>query len=149
MNNPLDDIPDIDQLVEEAGLIPDVTCPLIDSVISDIDNAIRLATRRVERLDEDELRERLDDIEREFRSTEDTLEQIRSANDTLRALGHYWYGEYKWLHRHHTSLAESHVALQAKLVQLERQSLLTIAAHRTKAWFTPLLTSMRRATGFT
>lgn len=147
MYNPVDDIPDIDQLVEEAGAIPDNTCPLIDSVIGDIDNAIRLATRRVEQLDEAELRDRLDDIEREFRGTEDTLEKIRRANDTLRGLGHYWYQEYKWLHNHLTSVAVSHAQLQSELTALQQQSLLTIALRRIKASFVPFGIRLRRAAG--
>ena len=79
---------EIDELSDELK-IPSYTCPLIDDVIKEIRNVdkdIVYAKRR--NLSMEEL---ADAVEMTLSGTIDTLEKIRSANDTLRTLGIRWH----------------------------------------------------------
>jgi len=82
---------DISYLKREVGDIPEQTCPLIDSVIKQINSVIRTAKQGVQYENPSDA---FDEIEMELWDTEDILENIRKHNNQLRSLGAYWYAQY-------------------------------------------------------
>jgi hypothetical protein len=76
---------------KQSQQVPENTCPLIDSVIRDVQKAEKIAARDYKYADEDELREALRDVEYALWDVSSVMEQIRTHNDTLRRLGKEWH----------------------------------------------------------
>jgi len=87
---------DIEQLKEDAGKIPENTCPNIDKLISEHNTIVKeldYLERRASKYDSAE------EIVKDFPSTwtevENIAEQLRRDNEQLRSLGEFWYEAYK------------------------------------------------------
>lgn len=92
----------LEELKEHLGEIPEDTCPIIDKVISGIDEALgtlHWATnyKRIPNEDADfgDWKDYLDDVvsetERALSDLTDHMEEIRADNEKLRELGREWY----------------------------------------------------------
>ena len=75
--------PRLRALKRKAPKVPDLTCPIIDDAISIIDNGYDLETKTFLLK-----KKHVADFKKR-------MEEIRSANDTLRDSGRYWYEKTK------------------------------------------------------
>lgn len=139
----LKSLPDINDLVRSAGEIPPYTCPFIDKVIRSVSDAEKNASKNTRHCDEDELRERLSEIENMLWDTDRTMEVIRSHNDTLRGLGEFWYEEYKQLHANCSDLIDEYIGLENEYMELVEIPLLHLIRNRIAS---KLQTIMRKVT---
>jgi len=64
-------------LKRKAPKVPDLTCPIIDDVISSIERGVNGKVYTLKKS--------------EVRTIKKKIEKIRSANDSLRDSGRYWY----------------------------------------------------------
>jgi len=86
----LDTLIDAVAAMKHTQVIPPETCPLIDTVIQAIKKARKLAGADNKYAEADELRDVLSDVGWELYGLEDTLEDVRTHNATLRQLGKDW-----------------------------------------------------------
>lgn len=71
--------PRLSALKRKAPKVPDLTCPIIDDVIENVENKWNGKTFSLKK--------------REFQTFKKRMEEIRSANDGLRDSGRYWYDQ--------------------------------------------------------
>ena len=115
-----DEIASDNDSVQDENEIPVDTCPLINQVIKGIGNAIdRLgsahkSTQNAKGYTEDQgiayLKSTADEIDSaisDLSDLEDILEQIRTANQTLRELGKIWYTQSRWIEKNFPSSTQS------------------------------------------
>lgn len=138
-------IPVIAELVIEAGEIPPQTCPLINKVIAQIRSSEKTSGKATRNLDDAELADRLSDIASELWGAEDTLEDIREANDKLRGLGEFWYCAYKELHRTHENVVDEFESLEEELTRLAAMSVVQIATERARSTLQTWLARLARS----
>lgn len=91
---------ELDRLI---GPYPPETCPKIDRMVRDLEDADSYA-KTIERDRElpDDVRSLADDIRRELASVLSALEEVRKANETLREQSKAWRTEY-WTLRKETT----------------------------------------------
>lgn len=73
---------------------PEPTCPEVDAAVKALKDLIRLC-RGAARMDEEELRDALDDVDRELPDVINSLESLRSANQAIRKWGQEWKDKAK------------------------------------------------------
>lgn len=71
---------------KDEDLEPPATCPLIDGVISGIDQSLKVISRADRLNDADDLKAAMGDIEGYLNGLEDELNMIRAMNERLRDL---------------------------------------------------------------
>jgi len=83
-------------LKKYAPEIPEITCPDINYVCCEIRESLRDAGHKCYDTEQD-LRNRLDQIQHHLWDLDGKMESIRAANDALRRSSQYWYDECKAL----------------------------------------------------
>lgn len=85
----------LERFEDRAPRVPDNTCPMIDSVLSDLKSASRRIARLQSGLSDldgaEDGMSNVDAIEQELGGLDRVMEDIRKANEALRGCGRHWH----------------------------------------------------------